>query len=116
MKKFLVVYHAPMDAAAMERMANFTPEQMAKGFEAWTNWAQRCGDRLVDMGSPLTGGQQLGVGGSVKGSERNVTGYSIVQAENMDEAKALLQGHPHLGEWNPTATIEIHETFKLPGM
>ena len=116
MKKFLVVYHAPMDAAAMQEMANRPPEEMAKGMEMWMQWAKKCGSHLVDLGAPLMGGQQLSADGSFKPSEKNVCGFSILQANSMDEAKSLLQGHPHLGSWNPQATIEIHETMPLPGM
>jgi hypothetical protein len=116
MKKFLVVYHAPMDAAAMREMMNRPPEEMAKGMEMWKQWAKKCGAHLVDLGSPLMGGQELSVDGSFKPSNKNVCGYSILQAENMEEAKSLLVGHPHLGPWNPKATIEVHETMMMPGM
>ncbi len=114
MKKFLVVYHAPIDA--MAQTTNVTPEQQAKGMEAWMTWAQKCGSHLLDMGSPLMNGQQLSPGGGVSSSSKNVAGYSILQAENMEEAKALLQGHPHTSGWNADATIEVHETMQLPGM
>ena len=116
MKKYLVIYHAPMDAAAMREMMNRPPEEMAKGMEMWMQWAKKCGDHLVDLGSPLMGGQALNGDGKSKPSDRHVSGYSILQAENMEEAKSLLQGHPHLGPWNPQATIEVHETVILPGM
>ncbi len=114
MKKFLVIYHAPKDA--MQQTANVTPEQQAKGMEMWMQWAQKCGDKLLDMGSPLMNGQQLSSGGSISESGKNVSGYSILQAENMDEAKALLNGHPHISGWNQDARIEVHESMPLPGM
>lgn len=114
MKKFLVLYHAPIDA--MQQRANVPPEQQAKGMEAWMQWAQRCGDKLVDMGAPLINGQQLKPDGSVNNSKKEVAGYSILQAENMDEAKELLKGHPHIAGWHPEATVEVHETMAMPGM
>ena len=113
MKKFVVIYHAPADA--MEQTANTSPEDQAKGMEQWMKWAQKCGDKLVDLGTPLTNGQQLSPDGKSKNSNKNVAGYSILQAENMDEAKALLKDHPHLG-WNAACSIEIHEAMPLPGM
>ena len=51
MTKYLVIYHAP--AAAFEKMKDATPEQMKAGMEPWMQWAERCGDGLVDLGSPL---------------------------------------------------------------
>src|SRR5687768_6529329 len=113
MKKFIVLYHAPMDA--MQQTADMNPEDQAKGMEAWMQWAKKCGDKLVDLGSPLMNGQQLSPDGQAKNSDKNVAGYSILQAENMEEAKALLKGHPHL-TWNPACTIEVHEAMPLPGM
>ncbi len=114
MKKFIVLYHVPKEA--MAQTMNLTPEQQAKGMEMWAQWAQKCGNNLHDMGSPLMNGQQLSSDGSTRESAKNVSGYSILQAENMEAAKAMLNGHPHISGWNPDATIEVHETMALPGM
>jgi len=100
---------------AMKQMASMPPEAQAKGMEGWMVWAQKCGSNLVDLGTPLMGGQQMNPNGSSAPSEKNVAGYSILQAENMEQAKVLLQGHPHLG-WNAACSIEIHEAMPLPGM
>jgi hypothetical protein len=111
MKKFIVLYHAPLDF--MKQMENISPGDKAKGMEAWMQWAKKCGDKLVDMGAPLMNGQQLHPDGTSKPSDKNVVGYSVLQAENLEEAKSLLQGHPHLN-WNPTCSIEVHETMSMP--
>jgi len=110
MKKFIVIYHAP--ASATEQMANATPEQMQEGMKPWMDWAARCGSGLVDMGTPLGNGQKVSKSGSVP-SDRDVAGYSILQAESMDAAKALLSGHPHL-EWDAACEIEVHEALPMP--
>ena len=113
MKKFIILYHAPEDA--MKQTANVSPEEQAKGMEGWMQWAKNCGDKLLDLGSPLMNGQQLNPDGKSKKSSKNVAGYSLLQAENMDNAKALLKGHPHL-VWNADCTIEVHELMPVPGM
>lgn len=110
MKKFIVIYHAP--AEAMAGMANATEEEKKAGMEPWMAWAAKCGDALVDMGSPLMGGQLLSPDGGSTDSTREVTGYSILQAENMKGAKALLAGHPHLA-WTGGCAIEVHETMAM---
>jgi hypothetical protein len=112
MKKFIVIYHAPEDA--MKQMANVPKEEQAKGMEAWMAWAKQCGSKLVDIGSPLAYGQALTPGGS-KPSAKGVAGYSVLQAESMEQAKALLKGHPHLA-WNAACSIEVHEALPLPGI
>lgn len=111
MKKFIVIYHA--SESASKRMADATPEEMKAGMEPWMAWAQRCGDGLIDIGSPLGGGQKVTASGASP-SDKEVVGYSVLQAEDMKSAQALLEGHPHLG-WAEGCEIEIHETFELPG-
>jgi hypothetical protein len=110
MKKFIVIYYAP--ASAMEQMQNASPEDMKKGMGQWMVWAKKCGSSLVDMGTPLGSGQTLTKSGSSP-SDKNVVGYSILQAEDMEGAKALLEGHPHL-EWTGGCEIEVHESMPLP--
>ena len=110
MKKYLVIYHAP--ESANKKMAEATPEDAKKGMEAWHAWAEKCGDGLVDLGTPLAGGQKLTSSGSAP-SDKGVVGYSILQAEDMEGAKALLKGHPHL-EWTAGCDIEVHEALPLP--
>ena len=110
MKKFIVIYHAP--AEAMAAMADATPEQKAEGMKPWMAWAEQCGSGLVDMGAPLMGGQLLSPDGSSSNSSREVTGYSILQAESMDAAKGMLQGHPHLA-WTGGCAIEVHEAAPM---
>src|SRR6476469_4782571 len=112
MKKYIVLYTAPIEAS--EQMAKVPPEEQAKGMEACMQWAKKCGDKLVDLGSPLGNGQKLSPSGSTT-SNLNLAGYSVLQAENMEEAKKLLQGHPHLG-WNAACTIEVYEAMPIPGM
>ena len=75
-------------------------------------WAARCGEGLVDLGAPIVGGQKLSKSGSST-SDKSVVGYSILQAENLEGAKALLEGHPHL-EWAEGGEIEVHETMRPP--
>ena len=111
MKKFIVLYYAPVDAVKLT--ASATHEQQAKGMELWMQWARNCGDKLIDLGSPLMNGQQLIPGGKSRSSNNDIVGYSILQADNMEQAKALLQSHPHLG-WNADCSIEVHETMPLP--
>ncbi len=106
MKKFIVIYHAQLDF--MKDMVNTTPEERNKGMEAWMVWAQNYGSNLVDMGAPLMNGQQLNPDGTSKNSNKNVVGYSILDAENLEEAEGLLKGHPHL-TWNAQCSIEVNE-------
>lgn len=110
MKKFLVIYHAP--AEAMAKMATATPEEKMEGMKPWMDWKDSVGDKLVDFGAPLMPGQRLLPDGSTKESTKEVTGYSMIQANDMNEAKALLKKHPHLA-WTGGCDIEVHECIKM---
>jgi hypothetical protein len=115
MEKFLITYHVSAEAM-QQQMANSSPEEKAKGMEARMQWAQRVGNKMADMGAPLINGQSVGVDGSFRNSDKQVSGYSIIMADNLEEARSLVKGHPHLAGWNPEATIEVHESMPLPGM
>jgi hypothetical protein len=110
MKKFIVIYSAPKEA--VEAMGQASPEDMQKGMEPWMAWVEKIGSGLVDLGTPLANGQKVTSSGS-SASDKDVTGYSILQAEDMDGAKTMLQGHPHLG-WAAGCEIEVYEAMPLP--
>jgi hypothetical protein len=112
MKKFIVLYHAPVGAT--ESMAKTSPEDAKKNMEPWMAWAQKCGDALVDIGTPLGNARKVTKGGSSE-NKNSVVGFSVVQAPSMDEAVQLLQDHPHL-QWLDACEIEVHESLELPGM
>ena len=110
MKKFMLLYLAPQPA---EEHMSADPEEMKKTMEPWMAWKEKYGDAIVDFGVPLGKGANVGKGG---GSDRKtqVGGYSIIQAENIDAAKALVVDHPFLmGEG---ASVEVLEMMPVPGM
>jgi hypothetical protein len=113
-KRFLIIYHAPIDAIA--QTSNSSPEEMAEGMALWKAWANRVGRKLTDYGAPLINGKRLDSNGSSVPSTRDVAGYSLLEAEDLEEVMDLLTGHPHISGWHPEATIEIHETMLLPDM
>lgn len=110
MKQFVVLYYAPI--SAIERMANLTPEQMQENMAPWMAWMGRCGEHLVDAGAPLGGGLNVAADGAAAPSARDVTGYSILQADSIEAAQALLADHPHFG-FGPGCEVEIHEAMQI---
>ena len=105
MANFMVIYHAPADAWA--QMEHMTPEQQAEGMKPWMDWFEKVGSSLVSMGEQLGNGQIVTKSGSTP-SKADIAGYSILQAEDMDGAKKLVEGHPHL-DWADGCEIEIFE-------
>ena len=69
---------------------------------------ERLGPALVDVGSPF--GARTAVaddGGS--GVPGDVNGYSIVEADSMESARALTQDHPFLTEGKGRFSVEVIE-------
>ena len=95
MKKFLLTYHAPF-AELMEASKNAKPEDRAVFMKQWEQWAERCGEHLVDLGAPLGMSQTIKTDGSTHEGTESLSGYSILQAEDMEQAMRLVQGHPHI--------------------
>jgi hypothetical protein len=105
MAKFLILYRAKITAA--EQMNQSDPEQAQAGMQAWMDWAQKAGDAVVDLGSPL------GVVDAGGDEGDPIGGYSILQAQSAAALAAVLDGHPHLA-WG--GTIESLEMLSMPGM
>ena len=99
-----------MAPIAAEAQMNVSPEEMKKGMEPWLAWYKKCGKAIVDNGAPLGKGMHFTKRGSSKG-KTEITGYTIVQAEDMDMVKAMVSGHPHF--MLPKASIEVLEIMPM---
>ena len=110
MKKFLLLYHSPKEA--MEKMKDMTSEEKNAGMKPWLDWKQSMGDKLVDFGAPLASGPRILPEGNFSTIGDVVTGYTIIQAKDMDEAKDLLKDHPHLS-WTDDCSIDLYEFMPM---
>ncbi|WP_026556458.1 hypothetical protein [Arthrobacter sp. 35W] len=111
MTRFVVLYHAPQSAP--DAMAGNDDAAAAEGMQLWMDWAARAGEHLVDMGQPLGNAQEITTMGDVE-AKSTVGGYSILEADSLDHAVSLMNGHPHL--MMPGASIQVFEALALPGM
>ncbi len=78
-----------------------TPEIMS----AWGKWFESIADRTVDQGGHFTGGREIsraGTKGLPLGTD-SITGYTIINAESLDEAEQIAQDNPFI------ASIRIYE-------
>lgn len=83
-KKFVLLAHGAMDPTPQFRQAH----------QAW--WASMQG-HVVDSGNPLTNGRDVtrdGQVGEIDPAQGAALGYSIVEAESIEEAVALLADCP----------------------
>jgi hypothetical protein len=105
MPKYLYVYHGGGNMAAASR------EEQDKAMQAWMGWFGQLGKSVVDGGNPV-GKSTTVESSSVKnnGGANPVSGYSIVEAANVDDAVAKAKGCPilHIG-----GSVEVAEILPM---
>lgn len=111
MTRYVFVYHAP---AAPTDASPPSPEEMAAVMGRWNAWAGKVGEGMVDFGTPLAGGVRVTPDGTAP-SDREVAGYSIIEATDLAAALELAKAHPHL-TMPGGCEIEVHEALPIPGM
>jgi hypothetical protein len=111
MKKFLVLYEAPV--SSFEQMKKATPEQQKSGMDAWMQWSKKAAGSIVDMGGPLGKSMRVTKGGAAPVTN-GFGGFSIMQAESKEALAESLKGHPHF--MMAEGHIEVVEVMPIPGM
>ena len=69
--------------------------------EGWPEWFQSLGDRLVDVGSPMTSGFVVRGDGTNADAPASLNGYSLIRAEDRNAVHDLLRAHPLLAAGSP---------------
>jgi hypothetical protein len=69
-----------------------TPEEM----DAWNKWFESIADKQVDRGGFHQGGREISHSGTkdLPFAKDSITGYTIIKAENLDEAEQIAQECP----------------------
>jgi hypothetical protein len=102
--RFMYLYRGPAPT--------LTPEQAEERMAAFGAWMERVGPALVDVGRPF------GASGSVRddgtdGTTGDLTGYTIVEADDLAAAKALTDGLPFLSDSDGKHAVEIFELLPM---
>ena len=87
-------------------------EERKAVMDAWTAWFGQLGSAIKDGGNPFAEtARHLRSDGSVGDVGGNkATGYSILQADSLDEAASLAKGCPILDDGG---AVEVYETFPV---
>ena len=105
MTKYIFGYHGgsgmPQDAA-----------EQAAIMDAWGRWYGELGDAIVDGGSPVGAARTVGSDGSATagGGTNPLTGYTVVEAADLDAATAMAGGCPVLANGG---SVEVAETIEM---
>jgi hypothetical protein len=102
MTTYLISYHGGGGPPASPEAA----QQMLAAFQAW---AAGVGDHMVDPGAPLGAARTVTASGVSDGGP-GPQGYSLIQADDIDAAVALVTGHPFVARGG---TLVVSEAVSL---
>ena len=104
MAKFLLVYHG----GSMPE----TQEEGMKVMAEWMAWFEGMGTAVVDGGNPVGQSSTVHAGGSVTvdGGSNPASGYSLVNADSLEQAIELAKGCPIL---NANGSVEVAEAMDM---
>jgi S1-C subfamily serine protease len=85
-----------------------TPEAQQEQMQAWTAWFGTLGDSVVDIGNPFGPGTTVKNGSASDGGASRLGGYSIINAESLDEAATQAKGCPVL---QSGGSVEVYEAL-----
>ena len=77
--------------------------------DAWNNWFASIGDHLVDSGNPFGPGREITFTGTkeLPHDTGAITGYTIINADNIDEAEKIAKGCPII------TSIRVYEAMSM---
>jgi YCII-related domain len=105
--KFIYLYRGPATP-----MSDLTADQGAERMAAFGAWIEKVGPALVDVGSPFGTSVSVRDDGT-EGTPGDLTGYTIVEADDLDAAKALTDGLPFLSNRTGNCAVEIFELLPM---
>jgi hypothetical protein len=103
MPKYLFIYHGGDQPKSQEEGDRVMAE--------WRSWIDQAGKAMVDAGNPTGGNRTVAPNGSVSnGGSSAATGYSILEAPDMDSALKAAKMSPQL---KANGSVEVAEIMPL---
>jgi hypothetical protein len=103
MAKFVYLYTGAQMAA--------TPAEQEKAMQEWGAWFATLGDSVTDMGNPFASSATIGPdGATTEGGASRAAGYSIVEADSLEDASAKAKGCPELAGGG---AVEVYEALAI---
>jgi len=77
--------------------------------DAWSKWFASIGDKLVENFGPFGSGREITNAGTKELSldKEAITGFSIINAENIDEAEKIAKSCPFI------TSIRVYEVISI---
>ncbi len=89
-----------------------SPEDGARMMERWNAWMAELGDALTNPGTPVGMSKTVSASGVAdNGGPDPLMGYSIVQADSLEQALGMAKACPHIDVMQ--GTIEVAELKQM---
>ncbi len=85
-----------------------SPEEGQAHQQEWMAWAQQLGEAAVNLGMPFSAPTRVNTDGSSQAQPKELSGMSIVQADDMDAAVEIAKGCPFV-QFAPVDVVQIYE-------
>ena len=87
-----------------------TEAEREAAMAAWGQWFGALGSAVVDPGNPVGASASVGAADSNGAARSGITGYSIVAADSLDAATALVKGCPVIANGGG---VDVYETIPV---
>jgi hypothetical protein len=87
-----------------------TDAEREAAMAAWGQWFGTLGSAVVDAGNPVGASASVSAAGSDGAARSGLTGYSVVAADSLDAATALVKGCPILADGGK---VDVYETIPV---
>ena len=104
MPNYIIAYHGGRKPDS--------PEEGARQMEKWKAWVGNLGEAAVNAGTPLTNTRIVSTSGVTDdGGPNAMSGFSMVKADDMDEALEMAKACPFL---ETGGTLEVAQVMEMP--
>ena len=103
MSNFIIIYHAPTKELS-------SPEEGQAHQAKWMEWIKELGDAMINPGTPLGKSMMVSSEG-VSETDTGLTGYTVVEAPDLDAAVEIAKGCPYLD----MGSVEVAEVKSMGG-
>ena len=91
-----------------------TPEEGAQEMAKWEAWFKDMGDAVVNPGNPVGMSKTVSAAGVADdGGANPLSGFTIVQADTIDQAVEMAKGCPMLVGADDDVAIRVYEAMPM---
>ena len=87
-----------------------TPGEGQEVMQAWSTWLGGLGSSVIEMGNPFGASASVTASGVRDGGASRAGGYSVIDADSLDDATKKADGCPALQNGG---TVEVYEAIEM---